>query len=272
MFDKLFGKSRNETKSVHCEVTGTETTIENTVALVKIDGVIALKNFNNPYIDFDSKEILSIDNPPLKFYSELIVPEDLKHFFGRMFSIINDKDEMEHSTAIMSEKGKRIFSGQKLLPLMKHVKNGIELIQIPPSMFFAVIDTVISLKSKTCENWNIDFKGLGKKYRFKRILSEKRERQTFGMPGVLMPGYNVAVGDCSQKNPDGTGYMYKTDGMFKSIELCSNESAVSFCKKNKAIVYYNDFLNKGKLRVLTPETESINRNLQNSYLFRSSNI
>lgn len=272
MFDKLFGKSQNETKSVHCEVKGTETTIENTVALVKIDGVIALKNFNNPSVDFDSKEIQSMDKPPLKFYSELVVPEDLKPFFGRMFSIINDEDEIEHSTAIMSEEGKKIYSGQKLFPLMEHIKNGVELLQIPPSMFFAVVDTEVSLKNKSCENWHTDFKGLGRKFRYKKILDEKRERQTFGMPGILMPGYDVAVGDCSQKNPNGTGYMYKTDSAFKPIELCCNESAVSFCKKNKAIVYYNDFLNNGKLRVLTPETESINRNLQNSYLFRSLNI
>lgn len=272
MFEKLFGKTQNESKSIHCEITGNETSIENAVALVKIDGVIALKNFNNPSVDFDRKEILSADKPPLKFYSELFVPEDLKPIFGRIFSIINDEDEIEQSTAIMSAEGKKVFSGQKLLPLMEHINNGIELLQIPPSMFFAVVDTNVSLKNKSCENWQTDFKGLGKKYRYKKILDEKRERQTFGMPGMLVPGYDVAVGDCSQKNPNGTGYMYKTDGSFKPIELCCNESAVSFCKKNKAIVYYNDFLNNGKLRVLTPVTESINRNLQNPYLFRSSNI
>jgi hypothetical protein len=268
----MFGKSQNESKSVHCEVTGNKTTIENTVALVKIDGVIALKNFNNPSVDFDRKEIQSMDKPPLKFYSELIVPEDLKPIFGRLFSIIDDEDEMEHSTAIMSAEGIKIFSGKQLSPLIEHIQNGTELLQIPPSMFFAVIDTVVLLKSKTCENWQISFDGLGKKYRFKNILEEKRETQTFGIPGILMPGYDLAVSDCSQKNPNGTGYMYKTDGSFKSVDLCSNESAVSFCKKNYAIVYYNDFLNNGKLRVLTSETENINKNLQNSYLFRSLNI
>ena len=272
MFEKLFGKSQNESKSIHCELTGTETTLENAMALVKIDGVIALKNFNNPSVNYDRKEIQSADKPPLKFYSELIVPEDLKPIFGRMFSIIDDEDEVEHSTAIMSAEVKKNFSGQKLFPLMEHIRSGVELLKIPPSMFFAVIDTEILLKNKTCENWNVDFEGLGKKYRFKKILAEKRENQTFGMPGILMPGYDVAVSDCSQKNPNGTSYMYKTDGSFKPIELCSNESAVSFCKKNKAIVYYNDFLNSGKLRVLTPETDSINKKLQNPYLFRSSNI
>lgn len=268
----MFGKSQNESTSVHCEVTGTETTIENTVALVKIDGVIALKNFNNPSVDFDRKLIQSIDKPPLKFYSELVVPEDLNPMFGRLFSIIDDLDELEHSTAIMSEFGKKNFSGRALLPLVDQLVSGIEIIQIPPSMFFPVIDTRIKLKNKSCENWQIGFKGIGRKYRFKKILSEKKERQTFGTPAILWPGFDVGVGDCSQKNPNCTNYLYKTDGSFKPIELCCNESAVSFCKKNKAIVYYNDFLNNGKLRVLTPETESINRNLQNPYLFRSSNI
>lgn len=272
MLEKLFGKSQTETKIVHCEVTGTETTIENTVAFVKIDGVIALKNFNNPTVDLDRKEIQPIDKPPLKFYSEIIVPEDLKPIFGRLFSIINDEDEKEQSTAIMSLEGKRIFSGQKLFPLIEHIKNGVEFLQVPPSMFFVIIDTQTSFKTEKCENWKIDFKGLGRKYKFKNIISEKKESQTFGIPGILMPGFDVAVSDCSQKNLKGTGYSYKTDGSYKSIDLCSNESAVSFCKKNKAIVYYNDFLNNGKLRVLTPETNSINRNLQNDFLYRSSNI
>lgn len=272
MFDKLFGKSQNESKNVHCEVTGNETTIDNVVALVKIDGVIALKNFNNPTVDSYKMEIQPIDKPPLKFYSEIVVPEDLKPIFGRIFSIVNDVDDIEQSTALMSKEGQKVFSSQKLIPFMEHINNGVELLQIPPTMFFAVIDTTTTLKSKTCENWETNFKGLGRKYRYKKILNEKKEKQTFGIQGLLMPGFDVAVSDCAQKNPNGTGYMYKTDGTFKHVELCCNESAVSFCKKNKALVYYNDFLNNGKLRVLTPETESINRNLQNSHLFRSSNI
>jgi len=34
-------KDMNHSKKVHCEITATETTIENTTVLVKIDGVIA---------------------------------------------------------------------------------------------------------------------------------------------------------------------------------------------------------------------------------------
>lgn len=117
----MFGKSQNENKSVHCEVSGTETIIENTVALVNINGLIAMKNLNNPSVDFNRKEIQTVDKPSLKFYSELVVPEDLKPIFGRLFSIIDDEDELEHSTVIMSEFGEKSFSGRALLPLPGHI-------------------------------------------------------------------------------------------------------------------------------------------------------
>ena len=272
MFGKLFEKKQNETKKVYCEIYGDETSIENTVVLTKIDGVIVLKNLNNPTIDLNSRIINFNGNQSLKYYSELTVPEDLKQIFGRVFSIVNDEDDIEQSTAIMSDRGIKHYSGNKLFPFAEHIENGIEVLQIPPTMFFAVIDNYASLRSKNCDNWNVDYQSIGRKYRFKKVLDEKKENQTFGVPGILMPGYDVAVGDCSQKNINGTGYMYKTDGGFKSINICCNESAVSFCNKNKAVVYYNDFLNDGKLRVLTSHTKSINENLQNPYLFRSSNI
>ncbi len=262
----------NNSKKVYCEITGAETSIDNTIVLVKIDGVIALKNFNNPMVDFENKIIQSSGKPPLNFYSEIIVPDDLKQIFGRVFSIINDEDEIEQSTTVMSMEGQKLFSGQKLFPFMEHITNGVELLQIPPTMFLAIIDTSTKPKTKICENWSINYKAIGKKYRYKEILNERKERQTFGYPGILMPGFDVAVSDCSEKNPNGTGYMYKTDGSFKSIDLCCNESAVSFCKENNSLVYYNDFINNGKLRVLTPVTETINKNLQNPHLFRSSNI
>jgi hypothetical protein len=281
MFNKLFGKSKkelvdkeklNDSKNVHCEVTGKETLIDNTVVLVKIDGVIVLKNLNNPTIDFENKEIQSQEKPLIKFYSEIVVPEDLKPVFGRIFSIVNDEEDIEQSTAVISTEGQKTYFGQKLLPFMEHINNGLELLKIPSTMFFAVIDKYAELEDKTCQNWNTNYSGLGRKYRFKSILKEQKENQTFATPGILALGFDVAVSDCSQKNPNGTGYLYETDGNFKPINICSNESAVSFCQKNNAIIYYNDFLNNGKLRVLTPVTESVNKNLQNPYLFRSLNI
>ena len=281
MFNKLFGKSKkespnetkfNDSKEVHCEVTGKETTIDNTIVLVKIDGVIALKNLNNPTIDIENKEIQSEDKPPIKFYSEVVVPENLKPIFGRIFSIINDEDEIEQSTAVISPEGQKTYSGQKLFPFMEHINNGVELLQISPTMFFAIIDKSAKLKDKNCKNWNTNYKGVLRKYMSKSITKEQKQNQTFGSPGLLLQGFDVAVSDCSLKNPNGTGYLYRTDGNFKSVDICSNESAVSFCQKNNALIYYNDFLNNGELRVLSPVTESINKNLQNSYLFRSSNI
>lgn len=272
MLNNLFGKSTSNNHNVYCEITGMESSVEETVVLSKIDGVIALNNFNNPSVDFDNRIIKPIDKPPLRFYSEVFVPEEMKALIGRVFSIVNDEDDIEQSTAIMSTKGQEVYSIQKVYPFIEHITNGVELLQIPNTMFFAVIDTIESGKEKTCSNWNTTYKSIGRKYRYKKILKEVKESQTFGRPGILKPGFDVAVSDCSQKNPNGTGYMYKTDGTFNPIDLCCNESAVSFCIKNKAVVYYNDFLNNGKLRVLTAETEKINRNLQNPYLFRSSNI
>lgn len=256
----------------HCEITGQETTLNNTVALVKIDGIAVLKNFSNPIIDLQNKLIVSDNKQPLKFHSEIIVPEDLKNIFGRLFSIIDDEDDLEKSTAIMSTEGIRLFSGQQIYPLAEYIGNGIELLNIPTSMFFSVIDNSSNMSDKVCYHLNLPYKSVGQKYRSKKILAEKTESQIFGTPYFLLPGYDVAVSDCCEKNPNGTGYLFKTEKSFKAINLCSNESAVSYCIEENAIVYYNDFLNNGKLRVLTAYTESININMQNPYKFRSSNI
>ena len=272
MIEKLFENKESQSKIVHCEIYGDETSLENTVILVKIDGVIVLKNLNDPTIDFNNRIIYSNGNQSLKFYSELTVPDDLKQLFGRIFSIVNDEDDIEQSTALMSTKGIKNFSGRKLLPFAEHIEKGIEILDIPPTMFFPVIDNHVKSGISTCENWDIDYKSIGIKYRYKNILEEKKEDQIFGIKGILWPGFDVAVSNCCQKNPNGTGYLFKTDRTFKTINFCCNESAVDFCKKNKVIVYYSDFLNNGKLRTLSQYTENVNRKLQNTYLFRSSNI
>ena len=110
MLNKLFiNKPDESSKKVHCEITGAETDINNNTALVRINGIIALKNLTNPRIDFSAKKIHSDGKPSLDFYSELMVPEDLKDFFGQVFSIIDDLDEIEKSTAILSAEGKKYF-------------------------------------------------------------------------------------------------------------------------------------------------------------------
>jgi len=259
----------NNLKKTHCEITGFETSIENTVALVKIDGVIALKNLDKPIIDFEKKIIYSKGKKPVNFYSEVFVPKDLKQIFGKIFSIVNDVDDIEQSTAVMSNDGQDLFSGQKLFAFMKDINDGIQIINIPSTLFFPVIDSETKLVSKQCENWDINYSGLHGKYRYKKIIKENREQF---IPGVLMPGYDIAVSDRSDLNPNGKDYHFKTDSKFNSLDVCCNESAVSFCEKNFTIVYYNDFINNGKLRILIPETVKLNLNLQNAYLYRSLNF
>lgn len=271
MFNKIFGSRNKFPQVVHCEITGKIASLSDTVVLTKINGVIAYNNLNNPQIDNCKKLIYSSGKSPLKFHSEIIVPDDLKDIMGRLFSIIDDEDELEQSTSVLSSEGKRLHTGQQLVPFIDYVKR-YELVRIPDTIFVALLDNSTKPKLQTCDNWGVEYYSVGKKYRFKKILQERREPQTFGTTGILWPGFNVAVGDCSQKNINGTGYLFKTNNIFQNINLSCNESAVDYCIKNKCLIYYNDFLNKGKLRILSAYTKAINTNLQNSYLFRSSNF
>lgn len=273
MFKNLFKSNKSSSlKTVHCEITGAEAGMNNIIGLVRINGVIALKNLKNPVIDHDEKIIYSDKRPPFEFYSELFVPEKLKDDFGKLYTIIDDPDEIEKSSAILSEHGKIVFAAQSLAVFEEHIENGAELIKIPDHLFLAVIDTTASFSDKNCENWNCKFNSTGNKYRFKKVVHEFKTEVTLGYPSILAPGFDVGIGDCSNKNPNGTSYMFRTEQPFQKIDLCSNESAVDYCKKNNVIIYYNDFMNKGQVRVLTRYTESINRNLKNGYLFRSSNF
>ena len=64
MLTNLFGGGTN--KKVHCERNGKETSIEKTRVLTKMNGVINLKLFQNPEIDFEEKTIYSSNKPPIK--------------------------------------------------------------------------------------------------------------------------------------------------------------------------------------------------------------
>lgn len=272
MFDKLF-KSRTDAKTVHCELTGKEASLENIRVLTKMKCVINIRALNNPEIDYSDKLIYSTGKKPIKFFSKLHVPSDLYSVVGDLFSIVDDEEDPDQSTALLSQRGLELFMGRQLLKLIDYLKT-YPIIQFPETVFFVTANnpSECDVRAKTCENWGLQYVSVGKKYMYKKILRTRIEHEVFGYPGVLLPPFDVAVGDCSEKNPNGTGYMFETDRNFTSINLCCNESAVDYCRKNNTIVYYNDFINGGKLRVLTEHTVSINTNLQNDYKFRSSNI
>jgi hypothetical protein len=197
----------------------------------------------------------------------------LKQVLGELYAIVADEDEVEQSTHILSDEGINVFMGKQLIILIEYLQQ-YELINIPDTMFFVSANdtTNFKMQNKTCDNWGIGYPSLGKKYMVKKVLDSKTQSQTFGQPNILWPPFDVGVGDCSAKNPNGTGYLFKTDRNFVPINFCSNESAVDYCNKNNSLVYYTDFMNEGKMRLLTKYTESINKNLQNDYRFRSSNM
>jgi hypothetical protein len=271
MLTNLFG--RGTKKTVHCEINGKETSIDMTRVLTKISGVINLKMFDNPRVDNNQKVIHSDSKPPIKFYTKVYNPQELNGVLGELYATVEDEDEVEQSTHILSDEGINYFMGNQLIKLIDYLKQ-YELIKFPDTMFFVSANDTSNFKmqNKTCASWGIEYPSLGKKYMVKKILESKTDKQTFGYMNVLLPPFDLAVSDCAAKNPNGTGYLFRTERHFTPVNLCSNESAVDYCNKNNCLAYYTDFMNGGKMRVLTKYTESINKNLQNNYRFRSSNI
>ena len=261
-------------KIVHCEKTGKETSINNTRVLTKISSVINLKMYNNARVDNNAKIIYSDNRAPLKFYTKLYTPEDLKVILGELYATVEDEDEVEQSTNILSDEGVKNLMGSQLIKLAPYLDKGYDRIIFPDTQFFVSANDLSNFKtqSKTCDNWGIAYPSLGKKYMVKKILETKTEKQTFGYMGLLPPSFDVAMGDCSAKNPNGTSYIFRTDRNFNPVNLCSNESAVDYCGKNNCIAYYTDFMNGGKMRTLSKYTPDINAKLQNIYRFRSSNL
>jgi hypothetical protein len=270
MFEKIFGSSR-PAKSVHCEITGNPCTLSETVVLTRIKGVIFLKNIPNADLD-ERQRIITSGRQQLDYYSEISVPNKLKSVLGRVFSMVgDDPDDIEQTTAVISESGKEIYANQILRSFVNYCDEYTGL-HIPDDQFISVIVNKSDSRAKNCVNWGLEYESVGTKYRLKKILEERREKEQFGKIGLLIPGFEVAIGDCCEKNPNGTSYQFKTENKFEKLDLCCNESAVDYCKSHKSLIYYTDFINKGKIRVLSPYTEDINRKLQNNYLFRSSNI
>lgn len=276
MTSDLFGGETK--KTVHCEMNGKETTIDKTRVLTKINGIINLQLFQNPEVDYAEKVIYSSNKPPINFYNQISTPADLKIIFGDLFSIVDDEDEVEQSTNILSDEGMKVFMGRQLMKIHPDYFKKYEVIKFPDTMFFVSANETsnFNTQNKVCDNWGVTYKSIGKKYFIKKILETKTETMRFGYmglgSGVLWPGFDVGLSDVSEKNPNGNGYQFKTEKNFTTINLCSNESAVDYCIKNNCLAYYTDFMNGGKMRVLAEYTESINKNLQNDYRFRSSNL
>ena len=271
MLSNFFGGGSN--KIIHCEINGKETTIDKTRVLTRISGVINLQMLKNPRVDLNQKVIYSDSKPPINFFIKIHVPQDLIGVLGELYAIVSDEDELEQSTHILSDEGINVCMGRQLIKLINYIKD-YEIINFPDTMFFVSANDISNFKiqNKTCDNWEIKYPSIGKKYMIKKILDTKITRRTIEHPGVLLPGYDLGIDDCSTKNPNATRYMFKTERNFVPINFCSNESAVDYCKKNNSLVYFIDFMNGGKMRVLSEYTESINKNLQNHYKFRSSNI
>ncbi len=141
-------------------------------------------------------------------------------------------------------------------------------------MFFvsATNPTISNSSQKKCDSCGLSYSSVGKKYMSKKVLNERKEPGRFGVQGLLWPGFDVGFSDLSDKHPIGTGYLFEKGKTFNSLSLCSNESAVDYCKQKGVLVYYNDFANNGKFGILSKYTESINTNLQNDYKYRSSNL
>ena len=278
MLSNIFSKSKGVQRIVHCEMNGKATSIEKTRILTKANVIINLKRFKNPRIDFEAKTIFSSNKDPIKFLCELHIPPELKPVLGDLYATVEDEDELEQSTHILSDEGINIFMAQQFFILLRNnfteYLKEYETVTLPDALFFVSANEISSFKSQSmiCDNWGISYPSVGKKYMIKKILETKTDTLTFGRMSVLCPGYDVAFSDCSAKNPTGTGYQFITDKNFIPTNLCSNESAVDYCIKNNCLAYYTDFVNGGKMRVLSKYTESVNKNLRNDYKFRSSNI
>jgi hypothetical protein len=260
-------------RTVHCEKSGKETTLDKTRIVTKINAVINLKLFNDVRVDEVNRIIYSSNKPPVNFFSKLHVPDNLKPILGELYSRVADEDELEQSTHILSDEGRDYLMGTQLIQLVSYLDK-YEVISFPETMFFVTVEDIYSFSSqeKKCVNWGVHYFGLKRKYLSKRILELEKNKQMFGYMNVLLPPFDLAVSDCSEKNPNGNGYLFRTDKNFISLDLCSNESAVDYCIKENCVIYYSDFLNGGQMRVLTEFTESINKNLGNAYKFRSSNL
>ena len=256
---------------VYCELTGEETCLKNTRILTRINGIINIDLLQGSRVDNLNKIIYVEGRKSLNFYNKIKVPENLVNMVGELYSIVNDDDEVEQTTHILSDNGLNIFNTSQLGKLVEHLKT-YELINFPEKMFFVLGNNIQNENLKLCDNWKVEYPEIGRKYMAKKILEFKTQDQKFGQPSLLLPGFDVAVGDCSANHPNGKGYLFKTDRNFTPINLCCNESAVDYCVKYNSLIYYNDFINGGKMRVLSPYTEIINKNLQNNYKFRSSNI
>lgn len=266
--------NNNEKVPKHCELNATKSSIEETRIITKIKGIINLKVLKNPEVDFLNKVIKSGNKPPIEYLVKLNVPYELRSNLGELYSTNIDEDEIEQSTCILSEEGINIFMKRQITPLIEYLAT-YEILNFPDKMFFGSINDLneFNLNNAICSNCGIPYKTTGNKYKRKNIQEYRKDRMEDELPEILESDYfDLSITDCSEKDMTGYIYSFKTDKHFLKIDLCSNECAVESCIKENSVIYYNDFLLKGVLRVLTKDTVSMNTKLKNHYRYRSLNI
>ena len=215
---------------VHCEIKGDKTELTNTVVLTKVNGIFISKNFVNSRINSEEKILYSDNKPPVNFYEQLEVPYELDSVLGSLFATVEDIEDPEQSTAILSAEGLNIFMGRQLVKLINYASQ-YEHISIPETMFFvSATRNTQNAKLKTCQTCESSYYSTGRKYLSKKILMEKVVPGKFGELGILWPGFDVAFTDLSDKHPIGNGYMFSLEKNFIPNIFCSNDCAVSYFK------------------------------------------
>lgn len=272
MLHKFFQSFTKKKHQYSCEKTGDECVLEDTKVLTRINAVFTTKHMKNIRVMMNERKIYSDTKPPISFYAKMELPRAIENTLGETYFTIADENDIEETTALLAEHGKLAVLIQQTARFAHYFENN-DRVEFPEThFFFNVSDLKVYQPNATCQCCHKSYYAVNNKYRFKKILETKQQAGEFGNIGIIFPGFDSGVSDISDKNRKGTYYFFKTDKAFNKVNLCSNECAVEYCKINKVAVYFNDFINGGKLRMLVEQTPQINEAIKNSYKYRSSNL
>ncbi len=138
-------------------------------------------------------------------------------------------------------------------------------------LFFPIVVDDRFFNSKVCEYCNTSFKCSNEyKYKSSQIVKTTIEKGQFGVKPKNFTDYTLVLSDITKDKPQGNHYLYKTIPGLKNKIFCSNECAYNYAIDKNAVITLLDMVNKAEVRLLVPQTKSMNEKIGNAYKYRGS--
>lgn len=257
-------KDKHLASNFHCEICGQQTSKENMQLIGQVSCIINLHSDQISRVN-EIAQMIEFEDGSWKDYSFFV--SSLNSHEGKFAVAV--KKVTQH--LICSGKCINAFLAANSRNLTAEILQNT-LIEIPEGKaFIPVVVDKDQGKNQKCEFCKGSFTSINdSKYKVGTISRHAKAEGKLGEKPKDLESYGICLSDIIQEKPSGNNYLYKIEGGLEDKIFCTNECAYNYSISNHSLVLCLDLINRGQIRAISPDTETINSNLQIPYKYKSS--